>query len=151
MCWVRRGNIKVGAGLNLEQHITSDTGVFLRAMYADGQSEVGAYNPADRSLSLGAVAKGSTWHRPFDVAGAGFGASWIYSAHARYLAMGGVDGFVGDGHLNKAAESVIDVFYSFNLVKAIWLTADYQHIWNPGFNADRGPVNIFGGRVHAEL
>ena len=65
--------------------------------------------------------------------------------------MGGVDGFVGDGHLTQAAESVIDVFYSFNLFKAIWLTADYQHLWNPGFNADRGPVDILAGRVHAEF
>jgi hypothetical protein len=38
-----------------------------------------------------------------------------------------------------------------NLLKAIWLTADYQHLWHPGFNADRGPVEILGGRVHAEF
>jgi hypothetical protein len=46
---------------------------------------------------------------------------------------------------------VVDAFYSYNFLKAIWLTADYQHIWNPGFNADRGPVDILGGRVHAEF
>ena len=71
--------------------------------------------------------------------------------HAKYLAMGGVDGFVGDGALRPGAESVVDAFYSLNLLKAIWLTADYQHLWNPGFNADRGPVNIASGRVHAEF
>jgi hypothetical protein len=151
LCWARKPNVKVGAGLTLEQHLTDEIGVFLRAMYVDGNSEVGAYNPADRSLSFGAVAKGHAWHRPFDVAGAGFGASWISDIHAKYLAMGGVDGFVGDGKLNKAAESVVDVFYSFNLLRAIWVTADYQRIWNPGFNADRGPVTILGGRVHAEF
>ncbi len=97
------------------------------------------------------MGKGPAWKRPFDVAGAGFAAAWISSIHAQYLAMGGVDGFVGDGHLHQAAESVVDVFYSLNLLKAIWLTADYQHVWNPGFNADRGPVDILGGRVHAEF
>ena len=66
-------------------------------MYSDGQTEVDAYNPADRSVSFGAVAKGTAWHRPFDVTGVGFGMSWISDAHARYLAMGGVDGFIGDG------------------------------------------------------
>jgi hypothetical protein len=71
--------------------------------------------------------------------------------HAQYLAMGGVDGFVGDGHLTPAAESVFDAFYSFNLFKAIWLTADYQRIYNPGFNSDRGPVDIVSGRFHAEF
>jgi hypothetical protein len=151
MCFVRRPNVKVGAGINLEQHVTSDIGFFLRAMYVDGQSEVGAYNPADRSLSFGAVGKGSLWHRPFDVAGAAFGTSWISKIHADYLNLGGVDGFVGDGHLRQAAESVVDVFYSFNVLSAVWLTADYQRIWNPGFNADRGPVTILGGRVHAEF
>jgi hypothetical protein len=45
----------------------------------------------------------------------------------------------------------VDVFYSLNLKKAIWLSADYQRIWNPGYNADRGPVDLFGGRVHAEF
>ena len=151
MCFVRRPNTKVGAGINLEQHVTPDIGFFLRAMYSDGQTEVDAFDPADRDLSFGGVAKGSAWHRPFDVAGLGFATAWISSAHAQFLAMGGVDGFVGDGHLHQAAESVVDAFYSFNLLKAIWLTADYQHIWNPGFNADRGPVDILSGRVHAEF
>jgi high affinity Mn2+ porin len=151
LCWVRKPDVKVGVGINVEQHVTQDIGLFLRAMYSDGQTEVDAYDPADRDLSFGAVARGPTWKRPFDVAGIGFAAAWISGIHAEYLAMGGVDGFVGDGHLHQAAESVFDVFYSFNLLKAIWLTADYQHLWNPGFNADRGPVDILGARVHAEF
>jgi high affinity Mn2+ porin len=151
LCWVRRGNTKLGIGLNAEQHITDDIGIFFRGMYADGQSEVDAFDPADRSLSFGAVAKGRAWHRPFDVTGLGYGTAWISGIHAQYLAVGGVDGFVGDGHLRQAAEQVIDAFYSLNFLKAIWLTADYQHIWNPGFNAERGPVNILGARLHAEF
>ena len=152
LCWVRRPNTKVGIGFNLEQYVVKDDiGVFARGMYSDGRTEVDAFDPADRSLSFGVVAKGSPWHRHFDVAGAGVAASWISAEHARFLAMGGVDGFVGDGRLNQAAESVVDVFYSFNLFKALWLTADYQHLWNPGFNADRGPVDILSGRVHAEF
>ena len=42
-------------------------------------------------------------------------------------------------------------FYSVNLVRPLWFTLDYQHIWNPGYNADRGPVDIFGWRMHAEF
>jgi high affinity Mn2+ porin len=151
LCWVRKPNTKLGVGINLEQYVAQDIGVFLRAMYSDGETEVDAFDPADRDFSIGAVAKGTTWSRPFDVTGVGFAAGWISSIHAQYLAMGGVDGFVGDGHLRQAAESVVDVFYSVNLLRALWLTADYQHIWNPGFNADRGPVEVIGGRFHAEF
>jgi hypothetical protein len=151
LCYVRRQNQKVGIGLNLEQHVTDDIGVFLRAMYSDGQSEVDAFNSADRDFSVGSVAKGSAWRRPFDVTGVGFAMSWISHVHAEYLAMGGVDNFIGDGALRQAGEGVIDVFYSLNVLKMLWLTADYEYLWNPGFNADRGPVNIFGARVHAEF
>lgn len=151
LCWVRRPNAKLGVGVDVEQHVTDDVGAFVRGMYSDGRTEVDAFNSADRSLSFGVVAHGSAWHRPFDVTGVGFGASWISGAHAEYLAMGGIDGFVGDGGLRQGAESVVDVFYSVNLLKAIWLSADYQHIWNPGFNADRGPVDVVGGRAHAEF
>lgn len=150
-CWVRRPNTKVGVGINAEQHITKDIGVFLRAMYSDGRSEVDAFDPADRDLSFGVVARGAPWHRKFDVAGLGFASAWISSVHAQYLDLGGVDGFVGDGHLRQAPESVVDVFYSVNLLKAVWITPDYQRIWNPGFNGDRGPVDVLSGRVHAEF
>ena len=151
LCWARKPSTKVGIGINLEQHITADIGVFFRGMVSDGESEVFAYTSTDRSLSFGAVGKGSSWHRPFDVAGVGVGYGWISKAHADYLRLGGVDGFIGDGNITAAAEKVIDIFYSVNLLKAVWLTADYQHIANPAFNADRGPVNVLAGRVHAEF
>jgi len=151
LCWVRRPNIKGGVGLDVEQYVDENVGVFFKGMYSDGRTEVDAFNSADRSLALGALAKGTRWHRPFDVTGLGFGMSWISHSHAQYLAMGGVDGFVGDGRLRWAGEGVVDAFYSVNFLKALWLTADYQFLWNPGFNADRGPVNIIGGRVHAEF
>lgn len=151
LCWARRPNVKVGIGINLEQYVAQDVGLFFRALYADGRSEVDAFNSPDRSLSFGAVAKGTLWHRPFDVTGVGYAAAWISDVHARYLAMGGIDGFVGDGHLRQAAETVFDIFYSMNLLRAIWLSPDYQLISNPAFNADRGPVHIFAGRVHAEF
>jgi hypothetical protein len=151
LCWARRPNVKVGVGLNVEQYVTEGFGFFARLMYADGRSEVDAFNPADRSASLGAVAKGLRWHRPFDVAGLGVAASWISAAHARYLDMGGIDGFVGDGHLRHAAEVVFDGFYSFNMLRALWLTGDYQFLANPGFNSDRGPAHVLGARFHAEF
>ncbi|HLK39673.1 MAG TPA: hypothetical protein VKU41_23115, partial [Polyangiaceae bacterium] len=34
LCWVRRSNVKLGIGVNVEQHVTKDVGLFLRAMYS---------------------------------------------------------------------------------------------------------------------
>ena len=94
---------------------------------------------------------GSAWHRAQDVFGAGFASSWISSTHAQYLKLGGVDGFIGDGALNAASERVVEAFYSLDLYRSLWLSLDYQHISNPAYNADRGPVNVVSGRAHAEF
>lgn len=151
LCWSRRPNVKMGIGINLEQNVFRDVGVFARAMYSDGQSEVYSYTSADRSLSFGVLARGSLWRRPRDYAGVGFGAGWISSSHAAYLGRGGIDGFIGDGRIHASAESVFETFYGVNLSNSIWFSGDYQFISNPGFNADRGPVHIFGARLHAEF
>ncbi len=151
LCWARKTNHRVGVGLSLEQHLTDDIGVSARAMISDGNTEVYAYTPTDRSLAINVLAKGVRWQRRNDLFGFGYAANWISDIHAKYLNMGGVDGFVGDGHLKKAAETVFEVFYSVNVVDPVWVSADYQHLTAPGFNADRGPVEIFGGRVHAEF
>jgi hypothetical protein len=151
LCWVRRPNTKLGVGVDVEQSLGAGFGAFFRGMYSDGRTEVLAYNPADRSIATGVLGKGTAWRRPFDLVGAGFGMSWISAAHARYLGMGGVDGFIGDGRIRQAAEGIVEVFYSFNLARAIWLSADFQHLWHPAFNADRGPVEIVGTRIHAEF
>lgn len=151
LCWVRRTNVKMGLGLNLEQHLPYDIGVFLRGMYSDGQTEVYSFSSADRSLSFGTLTHGSAWHRPGDSVGIGYGQAWISKAHADYLNRGGIDGFIGDGKLNWASEHVLETFYSFSVGLPMWLTVDYQHIWHPAYNADRGPVNIVGARLHAEF
>ena len=151
LCWVRRPNIKVGIGVNVEQSVSDDVGLFFRGMVSDGRTEVYSYTSTDRSISTGGLVKGSFWHRHADTLGLGYGQGWISKEHASYLAMGGVDGFLGDGKLNQASEHVFETFYSLNVSSSLWISGDYQHIWNPGYNADRGPVDIFGARMHAEF
>jgi hypothetical protein len=151
LCWARRPNHRYGVGINIEQHFTDDFGISMRGMVSDGQTEVYAYTPTDSSFAAALLAKGSWWRRPLDLVGTGFAANWISSNHARYLALGGVDGFIGDGKLRKGSETVYEIFYSMNLLNSVWLSLDYQRLTNPGFNADRGPVNIFGGRMHAQF
>jgi high affinity Mn2+ porin len=151
LCWVRRPNTKIGLGVSFEQELDLDLAFFARAMVSDGRTEVYSYTSSDRSASLGAVLHGTAWRRPLDVVGAGYAASWISSAHAQYLKLGGIDGFIGDGFLNRASEQVFELFYSLDVYRSLWLSVDYQHLENPGYNRDRGPVNILAGRVHAEF
>ncbi|AKV04420.1 Carbohydrate-selective porin [Labilithrix luteola] len=151
-CWVRRPQVKVGVGVNVEQSIGDGIGAFARAMYSDGRTEVDAFDSADRDFSAGVVAHGSLWQRPLDVTGVAFAATWISGAHARYMARGGIDAFTGDGRLDHAApEELFEVFYSLNLLKALWLSGDYQFLAHPAYNADRGPEHVISGRFHAEF
>lgn len=151
LCWARRTNHRYGIGVAIEQHLAQDVGISARAMLSDGQTEVYAYTSTDSSLAVNLLAKGGAWGRPRDVTGVGVGVNWISSAHAHYLALGGVDGFVGDGRLRQAPESVAEAFYSLNVFNPFWVAVDYQYLVNPGFNSDRGDVHIFGGRAHAEF
>ena len=59
--------------------------------------------------------------------------------------------FIGDGRLNYRKEQILETYYSFSLCKGASLSADYQYIANPAYNADRGPVSFFGLRAHIEL
>jgi hypothetical protein len=151
LCWVRKPNVKIGIGLFAEQSIAHGIGVFSRAMVSDGKTEVDAYTATDRSASFGVLAKGSSWSRSRDLAGVGVNLGWISREHAEYLRSGGVDGFIGDGSIKPGMESAVDLFYSVSLRKAFWLTGDFQHIANPAFNADRGPVNVFSVKIHGEF
>jgi high affinity Mn2+ porin len=151
LCWARKPNIKMGIGINLEQAITEDIGVFFRGMYSDGKTEVGAYLPADRSLSFGVAMKGLRWGRKKDTLGLGYGQSWISKDHVNYLNMGGIDGFIGDGKINYRHEHVVDIYYQWHVISSTWVTFDYQHLANPGYNADRGPVDFYNARVHFEF
>jgi hypothetical protein len=157
LCWARKPNVKMGLGLNVEQHVLPDAGIFFRGMVSDGQTEVYSYTSTDRSISLGALGQGSHWHRPGDLVGVGYSQGWISKAHANYLNRGGIDGFIGDGKLRQASEHVFEIFYSWSVANPpwvaspFWLSLDYQHIWNPAYNADRGPVNIVSARAHVEF
>lgn len=69
LCWVRKPNIKMGIGINMEQAITEDIGVFFRCMVSDGKTEVYSYTSSDQSLSFGAAMKGLRWGREKDSLG----------------------------------------------------------------------------------
>ncbi len=142
---------KYGIGLNLEQEINSDIGMFARAMWADGKTETYAFTEIDQSFSGGILIKGSRWQRADDTVGLAFAINGLSNLHRQYLAAGGLGFFLGDGQLNYKSENILEAFYSIKLNKYAWLTLDLQHIQHPAYNADRGPVNFGGVRLHTEF
>lgn len=148
---VRRDQAKVGFGVNLEQSLGGADGVFLRASRHDGRTETFAYTEVDRSLSAGVLLGGARWGRERDSAGLAFARNGLSASHRDYLAAGGLAFFLGDGRLSYRPETIVEAFYSLSLAPRAWASVNLQRIANPGHNADRGPVNVYGVRLHANF
>ena len=147
----RQGRTKYGFYLNLEQALTADIGLFGRFSWNDGRTEISAFTDIDTSLSAGLAIKGTAWKRPDDRVGIAGALNQISGAHSGYLAAGGLGVLVGDGALSYASENVIETYYALQLVKGVIATADYQFLGNPAYNAVRGPVHVFSGRLSARF
>jgi high affinity Mn2+ porin len=151
MTSIQHTNLKYGFYANLEQQIAKDVGLFARASWNDGQNQILSFTDIDRSLSGGLSIKGSYWGRPNDTIGIGGAINGLSAANRDFLAAGGLGLLIGDGRLNYRPEQIIETYYAYSLNKNVTLTADYQLITNPAYNADRGPVSIFSGRLHGEF
>lgn len=147
----RKEREKYGFYVNAEQQIMTDVGVFARASWNDGRNEILSFTDIDRSVSGGVSIKGSYWGRPSDTVGLGGAINGLSGAHRDFLAAGGNGLLIGDGRLNYSTERILETYYALALDKTFTLTADYQLIANPAYNADRGPVSIFSSRLHAEF
>lgn len=147
----RRGRTKYGLYLNLEQEIADDLGLFGRFSWNNGASEIMAFTDIDASLSLGASIKGMRWGRPDDRIGIAGALNSLSADHSNYLAAGGLGVLVGDGALTYASEAVVETYYAFQVAKGVVATADYQLLVNPAYNAVRGPVQVFSGRLSARF
>lgn len=147
----RRSRIQGGAVLNLEQEIRDDLGAFLRLGWRDGRSEVWQFTDIDRSLSFGLQLKGKLWSREKDTVGLAGIFDGLSGSHREFLAAGGLGPLVGDGRLNYGTESVLETYYDALIAKGVHVALDYQLVNNPGYNRDRGPVNVFSARIHMEF
>ena len=148
----RNGNQnKWGYVINAEQAVLDYIVLFGGWSWKNGQSETEAFTDISRSLSAGASIKGSFWSRPDDTYGLAFSVNGISSSQINYLSQGGSTMFIGDGKISYQGERILETYYSVNLFKGAYLSADYQYIRNPAYNSDRGPVSFFGLRAHFEL
>jgi len=146
-----REQSKIGFGIAAEQEIARGVGAFARASRHDGKTETYAFTDIDSTLSAGALAKGGRWGRGSDTLGAALARNEISASHRAFLAAGGSTFFLGDGRLSYRPEMILETFYSIGLGKRFSVSLDWQHIRNPGYNADRGPVDVGSLRLHVEF
>jgi hypothetical protein len=151
---------KMGVGVNAEQALTKDMGVYMRAFTSDGHTETMAFAEADQSLSVGMGINGERWGRAKDTIGISAMLNGISSERRAYLQAGGISNFIGDTPYPYAGptqtisykpEQISELYYNALLVQNVLLGLNYQHVINPAYNSARGPVNILSFRVHAEF
>lgn len=148
----RNGNTKTGFGINWDQSVGDNIGVFARVGWNDGFNETWAFTEADETVSAGLNLDGAMWHRKDDNIGVGLVANGLSKDHRDYLAYGGLGFQLGDGALSYAPEMIGEVYYSCKPVSSgIWFSGDYQFAEHPGYNKSRGPVNVFSFRLHVEI
>jgi high affinity Mn2+ porin len=142
---------KYGFGLNWEQEIIKDVGVFSRVGWSDGQNEAWVFADVDRTATLGLSVKGEAWQRPGDTVGLAGVANGLSQVHQKFFEAGGTGILAGDGALDYRWEKILETYYDCQIWKTIHASLDYQFIANPAFNGARGPVSVFGARLHWEF
>lgn len=139
---------KYGFGLNWEQELAKNVGVFSRLGWNNGQAEGWMYTDANWTASFGMSVDGAAWRRTNDSFGLAFVTSGASNSAQKYLEAGGTDIVDGDGELTYGSEKVMEAYYNLPIWKAVRATADYEFVDNPAFNRDRGPVSVFSVRFH---
>jgi hypothetical protein len=144
------GRTKYGFGVNIEQPLANngETGLFARLGWANGANSAWSYTEVDRDASMGLQVSGRNWGRPEDNFGIGVAADGLTGSHRHYLEEGGIGMLIGDGALSYGLEKVCEVYYRIQLGRYVQLSPDFQYIENPGYNRDRGPVQVYGMRLH---
>jgi high affinity Mn2+ porin len=146
---VRQYRSRDGVSISLEQQLVQDLGLFARAGKAGGNVEAYEFTDVDETVSLGLSLRGSRWLRPQDTLAIVGIENRISGTRERYFNSGGLGILVGDGRLpHPGPEQIVETYYSARIVRQAFVTFDYQHVTNPGYNRDRGPVSILGLRVH---
>jgi high affinity Mn2+ porin len=142
---------KYGFGVNLEQNLTRNLTAFARWGWDNGKTESFAYTEIDLTFAEGVKVNGAKWHRKQDRAGIALVSNGIKKDHQNYLAAGGFGFLLGDGKLNYGRENIVEAFYTAHVWRGIYIAPGVQHINNPGYNRDRGPVVVPSFRAHVEF
>jgi high affinity Mn2+ porin len=146
-----RVTLKYGFGVNVEQSLTRNVTAYARWGWDNGRTESFAYTEIDSTFNQGIGVNGAQWHRKQDRAGLAFVSNGIKKDHQVYLANGGEGFLLGDGGLRYGRENIVESYYTAHVWRGIYIAPGAQHINNPGYNRDRGPVVVPTLRGHVEF
>src|SRR5262249_42171427 len=141
-----------GVSMNLEQQISDTVGVFARAGWADPNVEPWDFTDIDPTVSGGVSINGKNSGRPDDTVAIDGDVNSISVSHQALFNSGGLGIHIVDGQLpNPGLDKIVETYYSYALAPDMRVSFDYQFIATPAYNRDRGPVNTFAGRFHAQF
>jgi high affinity Mn2+ porin len=142
---------KYGFGVNAEQNLAGYVTAYARWGWDNGKTESFAYTEIDSTFNQGVGVNGALWRRKQDRAGIAFVSNGIKKDHQVYLADGGLGFLLGDGGLRYGRENIVESYYTAHVWRGIYIAPGVQHINNPGYNQDRGPVVVPSFRAHVEF
>ena len=145
------GALKYGFGYNIQQELTANLRAFGRFGWNEGQHESFAYTEVDQTVELGGDFSGRRWHRDQDKVGVAVVSNAIKRDHQNYLHYGGVGFLLGDGNLRYGRENIVESYYTWHVWRGLFYSIDMQHIANPGYNRDRGPIWVGSVRGHIDF
>ncbi len=148
---VRHDGSRPGAVLNLEQELSADVGAFLRLSADRGDKETYEFSDINQSASTGLSITGNSWGRADDTIGIAGVVNRISGTAQSYFEAGGLGILIGDGRMHYSDEKIAEIYYALHPLSFASITLDYQHVSNPAYNQDRGPVSIYGVRLHANF
>jgi high affinity Mn2+ porin len=143
--------LKYGFGVNVEQNLAANLTAFARFGWDNGKTESFAYTEVDQTFAVGLGARGAWWHRRQDRAGVAVVTNAICKDHQEYLRLGGLGFLLGDGNLNYGRENIVESYYTAHVWRGIYVAPGVQHINDPGYNRDRGPVVVPSFRAPGEF
>jgi high affinity Mn2+ porin len=142
---------KYGVAGNVENEFRGGLRAFARAGWNDGHTESFAYTEVDDTVVIGCDLSGGRWSRSNDRLGVAVASNGLSDLHRTYLQQGGLGFLLGDGALRYGREAIVEAYYTAHVWRGLFASADGQHIANPGYNRDRGPVFIAGLRAHVDF
>jgi hypothetical protein len=144
----QQGRSKYGLGMNIEHQVAEGLRAFARFGWDDARFESFEVN---QNFDVGADYSGARWRRRRDKVGVAVLSNAIARNVQRYLMLGGTGILLGDGALRYGRENIVESYYNLHVWRGIYGAFDLQHVWNPGYNQDRGPVWVPSLRLHLEL
>ena len=136
----------------LEQNLARNLTAFARFGWDNGKTESFAYTEVDQTFAEGIGANGAWWHRKQDRAGMAFVTQRNQEGSPELSAPPEDWAFCwATATLNYGRENIFETYYTVHVWRGIYLAPGVQHINNPGYNRDRGPVVVPTFRAHVEF